>query len=67
VLIAIGSTLQVYPVANMVPLAKRIGASVIVVNAEATKMDGYADVVVRGQIGEILPTLVARRNTRPGE
>ena len=67
VLLAIGSTLQVYPVANMVPLAKRIGASVIVVNAEATKMDGYADVVVRGQIGEILPTLVARRNTRPGE
>ncbi len=67
VLLAIGSTLQVYPVANMVPMAKRSGASVIVVNAEATRMDGHADVVVRGQIGEILPTLVARHNTRPGE
>ncbi len=67
VLLAIGSTLQVYPVAKMVPLAKRTGASVIVVNAEATRMDGHADVVVRGQIGEILPALVPRRNTRPGE
>jgi len=59
-LLAIGSTLQVYPVANMVPLAGRTGAAIIIVNGEPTKMDDLADVVLRGQIGEILPALVAR-------
>jgi NAD-dependent deacetylase len=57
-LLAIGSTLQVYPVANMVPLARHSGASVIIVNAEPTKMDSRADLVLRGQIGDILPALV---------
>jgi len=59
-LLAIGSTLQVYPVANMVPLARQSGASVVIVNGEPTKMDHAADVVIRGQIGEILPALVGR-------
>lgn len=58
-LLAVGSTLQVYPVANMVPIAARAGAAVVIVNAEATNMDGYADVVLRGQIGNILPRIVA--------
>src|SRR5262249_6339554 len=58
-LLAVGSSLQVYPVANMVPFAKRAGAAVVIVNAEPTQMDGLADVVLRGQIGEILPALVA--------
>ena len=58
-LLAIGSTLQVYPVASMVPLARQTGASVIIVNAQPTGMDDHADVVLRGQIGDILPALVA--------
>lgn len=57
-LIAIGSSLSVYPVANAVPLAKSAGAQVIIVNAEPTAMDGVADVVLRGVIGEVLPHLV---------
>jgi NAD-dependent deacetylase len=57
-LLAIGSTLQVYPVAGMVPVASRSGAAIVIVNAEPTQMDGLADVVLRGQIGEILPALV---------
>jgi NAD-dependent deacetylase len=56
--IAIGSTLQVYPVAGTVELAKRSGARVVIINAEPTGMDELADVVFRGAIGEILPRLV---------
>ena len=56
-LIAVGSTLQVYPVAGAVPLAKRSGARVIIVNADPTAMDDLADAVLRGPIGEILPTI----------
>ena len=63
-LIAIGTSLGVYPVANVVPLAKSAGAQVIIVNAEPTAMDGVADVVLRGAIGEILPELA--RSTQPG-
>src|SRR5215470_15725351 len=58
-LLAIGTSLAVYPVANAVPLAKSAGAKVIIVNAGPTAMDDVADAVLRGQIGETLPLLVS--------
>jgi NAD-dependent deacetylase len=58
VLLAVGSTLSVYPVAGCVPIAKRAGASVIIVNGSATEMDHLADHLLTGSIGEILPALV---------
>lgn len=57
-LIAIGTSLSVYPVANTVPLAKSVGAQIIIVNAQPTAMDSVADLVLRGAIGEVLPQLV---------
>ena len=56
-MLAIGSTLQVYPVAGAVPLAKRAGARVVIINAEPTGMDDIADAVLRGSIGDILPSI----------
>jgi NAD-dependent deacetylase len=56
-LLAIGSTLSVYPVAAIVPLAKRSGARIVIVNGGPTEMDELADVLLRGQIGELLPQL----------
>jgi len=58
-LLAIGSTLAVYPVAGVVPTAKRAGARVVIVNAEPTEMDDLADAVLQGSISQILPRLVA--------
>lgn len=57
-LLAVGSTLGVYPVANMVPVAKKNGARVIIVNGSPTQMDRIADVTVGGDIAEVLPELV---------
>jgi len=57
-LLAVGTTLAVFPAAGMVPIAKRQGARVVIVNGEPTEMDGLADAVLRGPIGEILPGLV---------
>jgi NAD-dependent deacetylase len=57
-LLAVGSTLAVYPIAAVVPLAKRQGAKLVIVNGEPTEMDELADAVVRGRIGEVLPLLV---------
>jgi len=56
-LIAIGTTLQVYPVAEMVPRAARAGAGIVIVNAQETAMDELADVVVREPIGEALAAI----------
>ena len=53
-LLAVGTTLQVQPVAGMVPIAARAGADVVIVNDQPTAMDALADVVVRAQIGAVL-------------
>jgi NAD-dependent deacetylase len=58
-LLAVGSTLAVYPVARMVPIAATVGASIVIVNGSPTEQDDRATVLLRGQIGEILPALVA--------
>ena len=56
-LLAIGSTLQVYPVAGVVPLAKDAGAKVVIVNDQPTPLDELADALLRGAIGELLPEI----------
>jgi NAD-dependent deacetylase len=56
--LAVGSTLSVFPAANTVPRAKAAGAKVVIVNGGPTEMDRFADVVVQGDISEVLPLLV---------
>jgi len=56
-LLAIGSTLQVYPVAAAVPRAKAAGARIVIVNAEPTHFDDIADAVIQQRIGEVLPAI----------
>jgi len=58
-MIAIGSTLSVFPAAAVVPLAKQAGAAVIIINGEPTEMDELADVLLRGPIGELVPALLS--------
>ncbi|MGI9432543.1 MAG: SIR2 family NAD-dependent protein deacylase [Myxococcota bacterium] len=62
VMLAIGTTLGVYPIANVVPVAKQSGAKVIIVNGEPTEMDFLADAVLRGSISEVLPEILGRPN-----
>jgi NAD-dependent deacetylase len=58
-MLAIGSSLSVQPIAGVVPVAKRAGARVVILNAEPTAMDEIADLVIRGPIGELLPRITA--------
>jgi NAD-dependent deacetylase len=57
--IAIGTTLQVYPVAGAVDLARSAGARIVIVNGQPTAYDEVADAVFRDSIGEVLPQLCA--------
>lgn len=56
-LLAIGSTLQVYPAANMVPVARQAGARIVIMNAEPTSLDSLAHALLTGPIGELLPAI----------
>jgi NAD-dependent deacetylase len=54
-LLCVGTSLQVYPVASAVPYAKAAGARVVIMNAQPTPFDDIADAVLSGSIGEVLP------------
>ena len=55
--IAVGTSLQVYPIAGAVPAAKSAGARVVIVNAEPTPFDDIADAVLSDAIGATLPRI----------
>jgi len=56
-MLAVGSTLQVYPVAGTVEVAKEAGARVLIMNDQPTPLDGLADLLLRGPIGVLLPAI----------
>jgi NAD-dependent deacetylase len=58
VLLAAGSSLSVFPAANIVPRAKAAGARVVIVNGQPTKMDRFADELLLGELSHLLPALV---------
>ena len=57
-LLCVGTTLAVYPAANMAPIALSTGSKLVIVNLEQTAFDREADVVVRASISEVLPRIV---------
>ncbi len=56
--LAVGSSLQVYPVAGAVDIARSAGAKLVIVNAQPTPFDDVADAVLPGSISEVLAKLV---------
>jgi NAD-dependent deacetylase len=57
-LISVGTSLQVYPIAGAVPAAKHAGARVVIVNAQPTPFDDVADAVFNESISEVLPRFI---------
>ena len=55
--IAVGTSLQVYPVAGTVDVARAAGAKLVIINAEPTPFDEVADAVFHQSISEVLPQL----------
>jgi len=62
VFIAIGTSLQVYPIAGAVEVASRAVARIVILNAEETPFDVMANAVFRRPIGEVLPPLLTTKN-----
>jgi NAD-dependent deacetylase len=58
VMLVVGTSLVVYPAAEIPLVAVRAGAPMIVINAEPTPFDRFAEVVIHGRSGEVLPKIV---------
>ncbi|TMK17494.1 MAG: NAD-dependent deacylase [Actinobacteria bacterium] len=56
--LAVGTSLVVYPVADLPRVALAAGARLVIVNAEDTPYDGVASAVLRERIGAVLPEIV---------
>jgi NAD-dependent deacetylase len=56
--LALGSSLVVYPAAQMPLLAKQNGAKLVIINITNTPHDSYADVVISEKTGETLSMIV---------
>ncbi len=56
--LAVGSSLQVYPVAGAVEVARSAGARIVIVNAQPTPFDEIADAVFNQPISEVLPAIL---------
>lgn len=56
-MLAIGTTLQVYPAAHAVPVARSNGARIVIINAQPTQYDAIADAVLREPIATVLPRI----------
>jgi NAD-dependent deacetylase len=55
-----GSSLVVYPAAEMPLIAREAGAKLVIINLMTTPHDRDADVVIHEKIGEVLPEVVKR-------
>jgi NAD-dependent deacetylase len=55
--LSVGTSLQVYPVAGAVDIARAAGAKIVIVNAQPTPFDDIADAVFDGSISEVLPRI----------
>ncbi len=58
--LALGSSLQVFPAAGFPVMAKQNRTPLIIINREATGLDGLADLVINDDIGGVLEAVIAR-------
>jgi NAD-dependent deacetylase len=56
--IVLGSSLTVFPAADLPRRAKLNDASLVIVNRDATALDSLADLVIRASIGETMGGIV---------
>ncbi len=65
-LLACGSSMVVYPAAEMPLIAKNNGAKLVIINLMPTPHDRYADFVINEKIGEVLPRIVELAGEKGG-
>ena len=59
-LLVLGSSLVVYPVAFYPQKVLSVGAKLAIINIQETDMDKLAEVVIHEKIGDVLPRIVSK-------
>jgi len=62
--IVVGSSLVVFPAANMPVAAKRAGAKLAIINYTPTDMDSMADVVIHAKAGVVMQAILEKVTSR---
>jgi NAD-dependent deacetylase len=57
--LAVGTSLTVYPVADLPRVALEAGARLVILNAQETPYDAHAHALMNEPLGEVLPRIVA--------
>jgi NAD-dependent deacetylase len=57
--LAVGTSLQVFPIAGAVDIARRAGAKIVIANAQPTPFDEVAHAVFHDPLSELLPKLIS--------
>ena len=58
--LVVGSSLVVYPAAELPVRAKQGGAALAIINKEETQLDHLADYVLHDEAGKVLPQIISR-------
>jgi NAD-dependent deacetylase len=64
--LAAGSSLVVYPAAQMPLMAKQNGARLVILNLAETPLDSYADIVIREKTGQVMSKIVEKAKKKMG-
>ncbi|MHC1591293.1 MAG: NAD-dependent protein deacylase [Candidatus Helarchaeales archaeon] len=57
-MLVLGSSLVVYPIAIAPNLAKQAGAKIVIINEEPTDKDHLADIIINDKLGKIMPLIL---------
>lgn len=57
-LLVVGSSLVVYPAAEIPLAARRNGATLVIIDRDKTGLDHVADFVIQGKAGDVLPQII---------
>ena len=56
--LVLGSSLVVYPAAQLPQIAKNNSSKLVIINIDTTPLDNIADIVIHGSVTKILPALI---------
>ncbi len=67
VFLTLGSSLVVYPAAQLPEIAARNGAKLVIINRDETPLDAVADLVINAPLGEVMEALEESLYQNPSE
>ena len=65
--LTLGSSLVVYPAAQLPEIAKRHGAKLVIINRDETPFDAIADLVINAPLGEVMEGIEKNLYQNPSE